>query len=260
MQISRLDQVEELTEDDLLVVVQGGNTKQGKVIDIAGLIEEKVAQEMNARVVEAENSLSGLVTLRQKIWTPDDYAGVNSLYMMWDELGITDPSKIASVEVLGNNISSTSNFQMYMRGLNPDGSQITSGYLGALYHDLYSSGSETASNTHNSNNGWIRFPGYASAYSDGQSYGDGMSFHYQGHPFREGSYGGHHHLIHYMYQQSTSYNYPNSGRIAWDNYATSAPPVSWDGGIELYLSSGSFKEGRSSIEMRVSVIPEATAE
>tara|TARA_S200000501_G_scaffold216155_1_gene202827 strand:- start:2167 stop:2910 length:744 start_codon:yes stop_codon:yes gene_type:complete len=160
--------------------------------------------------------------------------------IMWTDVksGIaTDDIILVRIE---GKLASNSNFQIRMMGADASGNAITSGYLGAGWRDAYNGGSTTDSTRHNSNNGYIDFPGYTTAYgTNSDTYGYGIAFVYEACIHKYGSTGGHHHRINYWYQQDTSYDYPNHGMMAWNNYSSSAPPATWHG-IHIYPSSGSW--------------------
>lgn len=160
--------------------------------------------------------------------------------IMWDDVesGIST-SDILLVRIEGKLVAST-NFKIRIQGVDASGNSITNGYLGAGYNEYYNGSSETNSTTHNSNNGWLDFPGYTTAYgTNSDSYGYGIAFVYEACIHKYGSSGGHLHRINYWYQQDTSYDYPNHGMMAWNNYTSSTPPATWHG-VNIYPSNGSW--------------------
>lgn len=160
--------------------------------------------------------------------------------IMWDDIvsGIS-LDDILQVEITGVS-AATGNFDLYAIGADSSGNAITSGYLGYGSNDYYNGNNETNSDSHNSNNGWVWWPQYQEVYGEGQnSYGYGMMWTYKLCPHSYGSNGGHWHHIWYAYQQNTSYNHPNYGQIAWNNYSTSSPPADWHG-VHIYPNSGSW--------------------
>lgn len=170
--------------------------------------------------------------------TGSSYSSTNKI--MWtDVLSGINTDNIIMVRIEGK-LAATSNFLVRMMGADASGNAITNGYLAAGWGDFYNGGSTTDSNRHNSNNGYLDFPGYTTAYgSNSDSYGYGIAFVYEACIHKHGNTGGHHHRINYWYQQDTSYDYPNHGMMAWNNYASSAPPATWHG-IHIYPSSGSW--------------------
>ena len=160
--------------------------------------------------------------------------------VMWTDIkSDVTLADIVNVRMTGHFVCS-SNFTVYAKGLDSSGNAINSGYLGYGQHEFYNGNNATNNQSHNSNNGHIWFPGYTTIYSEGQSYGDGIHFTYDLTPKRFGSYGGHFHRIEHIYQQDTSYDYPNGGRMQWNNYGTNQPPADWHG-IIFYPSSGTFE-------------------
>ena len=135
--------------------------------------------------------------------------------------------------------------------------RISTGYLGYGYEERYNGNNDTSGQSHNSNNGHIWFPGYTTIYSEGQTYGDGILFEYKLTPKKFGSYGGHNHMIHYTYQQDTSYGYPNHGRIAWNNYDNNTPPADWHG-IIFYPSSGTFESDDTKCNVMIELLCDPT--
>lgn len=172
---------------------------------------------------------------------------------MWTDIksGIT-LDEIITVRMTGH-MRCSSNFQVYAMGLNSSGNTISSGYLGYGYEERYNGNNDTSGDSHNSNNGHIWFPGYTTIYSEGQSYGDGIMFDYLLTPKKLGSYAGHNHLIMYTYQQDTSYNHPNHGRMAWNNYSTNTPPDDWHG-IIFYPNSGTFESDETKCRVHIELL------
>ncbi|MAD26240.1 MAG: hypothetical protein CMO44_18940 [Verrucomicrobiales bacterium] len=170
--------------------------------------------------------------------TGSSYATSNRI--MWTDVksGISTDD-IIMVRIEGKLVATT-NYLIRMMGANASGNPITSGYLGAGWQDSYNGGSATDSNRHNSNNGYIDFPGYTTAYgTNSDTYGYGIAFVYEACIHKYGNSGGHLHRINYWYQQDTSYDYPNHGMMAWNNYASNTPPTTWHG-IHIYPNSGSW--------------------
>lgn len=166
------------------------------------------------------------------------YADTNKI--MWTDVksGIT-LADIASIRISGYT-NATTNHRMYAIGADAAGSAITTGYLGFGYVEWYNGASNTTTTSHNSNSGWTWWPGYTTAYgTNSDTYGNGITWTYTLIPNRNGNTGGQQHHIQYMYAQDTSYNFPNYGQIAWDNYASSAAPASWHG-IFIYPTAGTF--------------------
>jgi len=171
-----------------------------------------------------------------------DYSNATN-HIQWTDVdpSLSDPDKFVRVRMSGF-LRATSNFRTRIMGLDASGSPITSGYLGHGYRDNYDGNNRTSSNGHNSNNGWIFFPGYTTAYgTNNNTYGNGMHFEYFGTVIRgsQASQTGHMHHIKYVYQQDTSYAYPNFGTIAWNNYSNDAAPATWYG-VSIYSTSGSW--------------------
>jgi len=160
--------------------------------------------------------------------------------IMWTDVksGIsTDDILLVRVE---GKVASTNNFQIRIQGSDSSGNPITTGYLGSGHNDYYNGSNESNSSTNNSNQGWLSFPGYTTAYgTNSDSYGYGIAFVYEACIHRYGTTGGHHHMVRYWYQQDTSYNQPNFGTIVWNNYASNNPPATWHG-IHVYPTSGSW--------------------
>lgn len=167
-------------------------------------------------------------------------AAAASNKIMWTDVksGIaTDDILMVRIE---GKMAANSNFKIYMQGADSSGSAITTGYLGSGYNDYYNGSNETNSSSNNSNQGWLDFPGYTTAYgSNSDTYGYGIAFVYEGCIHKYGTTGGHHHMIRYWYQQDTTYNQPNFGTMVWNNYASSAPPATWHG-IHIYPTSGGW--------------------
>lgn len=162
--------------------------------------------------------------------------------IMWTDIesGV-DTANIIQVRISGH-VRASTNFTCYAIGLDASGSPITSGYLGYGRNEYYNGASDTTTTSHNSNNGWIWWSTYTTAYgSNSDSYGNGMMFDYTMTPQKGGSTYGHFHKIDYVYQQDTSYDHPNHGTVAWNNYGSSTPPATWHG-VALYPSSGSWDE------------------
>ncbi len=160
--------------------------------------------------------------------------------IMWTDVksGISTDD-IIFVRIEGK-LASDSNFNIRMQGADASGNAITNGYLGAGWNEYYNGSSETSSTNHNSNNGYLYFPGYTTAYgSNSDSYGYGIAFVYEACVHKYGSTGGHHHRINYWYQQDTSYDYPNHGMMAWNSYSSNTPPATWHG-IHIYPNNGSW--------------------
>lgn len=170
--------------------------------------------------------------------TGSSVAATNKI--MWtDVVAGMSTNDILLVRIEGKLVSS-SNFKIRIQGCDSSGGSITTGYLGAGYNEYYNGSSETNSTTHNSNQGWLDFPGYTTAYgSNSDSYGYGIAFVYEACVHKYGSTGGHLHRINYWYQQDTSYDYPNHGMMAWNNYTSSTPPATWHG-VNIYPSNGSW--------------------
>lgn len=160
--------------------------------------------------------------------------------IMWTDIqsGV-NTDNIIQVRISGH-VRATTNFSCYAIGLDASGNAITSGYLGYGRNEYYNGSSETNADSHNSNNGHIWWSTYTTAYgSNNDSYGNGMMFDYTMVPQKGGSTMGHFHKIDYVYQQDTSYNAPNHGTVAWNNYSTSTPPATWHG-VAIYPSNGSW--------------------
>lgn len=190
-------------------------------------------------------SFTGGASSSQKIYTyTKSFAGNtgsgSSEKVLWTDIkaGVA-MADIVNIRMSGHFVCS-SNFQVYAMGLDSSGNTLNNGYLGYMQQEMYNGSNVTNGASHNSNNGHIWFPGYTTVYSEGQSYGDGIQFTYNLSPKKFGSYGGHFHRIEHMYQQDTSYDYPNGGMMAWNNYATNVPPADWEG-IIFYPSSGTFE-------------------
>ena len=170
--------------------------------------------------------------------TGSSYNATNKI--MWTDVvtGVsTDDILIVKISARMN---STSNFRTRIIGVDSGGTAITSGYLGAGYNDFYEGSSETNSTTNNSNQGWLQFPGYTTAYgTNSDSYGNGMLFEYEACPHKYGSTGGHHHRVRTTYQQDTSYTHPNFSDMAWGSYGSNAPPATWHG-VMIYPNGGSW--------------------
>lgn len=182
---------------------------------------------------------SGAATTNRIMWT-DIKSGIS-----------TDDILLVRIEA---KLVATSNYRIRMSGADSSGSQITSGYLGSGYNDYYNGSNETNSTNSNSNNGYLEFPGYTTAYgSNSDSYGYGTVFVYEACLHKYGSTGGHHHMIHYWYQQDTSYNHPNYGTTVWNNYASSAPPATWHG-IFIYPTSGSWDTNNNNNVVSVELV------
>jgi hypothetical protein len=190
-------------------------------------------------------SFSGGASSASKIHTFTKSFGGNtgsgsSQKVMWTDIkSDVVMADIVNIRMTGHMVCS-SNFTVYAMGLNSSGSPLTNGYLGYGQKEFYNGSSVTDSTSHNSNNGHIWFPGYTTIYSEGQSYGDGIQFTYDLTPKKFGSYGGHFHRISHIYQQDTSYDYPNGGQMMWNNYGANTPPDTWEG-IIFYPSAGTFE-------------------
>ena len=160
--------------------------------------------------------------------------------IMWTDVvsGVsTDDVLIVKISARMN---STSNFKTRIIGVDAGGSAITSGYLAGGYNDFYEGSNENNSTFQNSNNGYIEFPGYTTAYgTNSDSYGNGMLFEYEGCPHKYGSTGGHLHRVRTTYQQDTSYTSPNFSDMAFNSYASSTPPATWHG-VMIYPTGGSW--------------------
>ena len=153
-----------------------------------------------------------------------------------------DTDKIAAVRITGH-VRATTNFTCRVMGCDASGNAITSGYMGYMQAEWYNGSNQSFSNSHNSNNGYIWWPGYTTAYgSNSNSYGNGIHFTYTMIPQTDGNRTGHFHKIEHVYQQDTSYDYPNGGTMSWNNYGSSTPPATWHG-FSMYPSSGSWDTG-----------------
>ena len=180
------------------------------------------------------------VSKYSKAFTVTGSSANTSNRIMWTDVksGIAIDD-ILMVYVQGR-MCSNSNFRIRIWGVDSGGTQISSGYLGAGYNDYYEGSNQTNSTNNNSNQGWIEFPGYTTAYgTNSDTYGNGILFDYQMCPHKHGSTGGHHHRIHSTYQQDTSYNHPNFSDMAWGSYSSSTPPATWHG-IMIAPTSGSW--------------------
>jgi hypothetical protein len=156
-----------------------------------------------------------------------------------DVLAGVTVDNIIQVKISGHLRASTT-FKPRFIGVDSSGNNITTGYLGGGYNDWYNGDNQTNSSPNNSNQGWVEFPGYTTAYgSNSDSYGNGIQFEYMMTPHKFGSTGGHFHQIKYTYQQDTSYNSPNHGTMNWNSYSSSAPPASWEG-VRVYPTSGTW--------------------
>ena len=174
--------------------------------------------------------------------------------IMWDDVqsGISTDD-ILLVRIEGKLVAS-SNYRIRFQGVDASGNAITSGYLGSGYNDYYNGSSETNSTNNNSNQGWLDFPGYTTAYgTNSDSYGYGIAFVYEACIHKYGSTGGHHHMIHYWYQQDTSYNQPNYGTTVWNNYSSSTPPTTWHG-VHIYPSNGTWDTSNNNNVVSVELV------
>lgn len=174
--------------------------------------------------------------------------------IMWTDVkpGIaTDDILFVRIE---GKMASTNPFKIRLQGADAAGDPITTGYLGSGYNDYYNGSTESNSSANNSNQGWLDFPGYTTAYgSSSDSYGYGIAFVYEACLHKYGATGGHHHMIKYWYQQSTSYNQPNFGTTVWNNYATSTPPETWHG-VHIYPTAGSWDTNYSNNVISVELV------
>lgn len=156
-----------------------------------------------------------------------------------DVLAGVTVDNIIQVKISGH-LRATTNFKPRVIGVDSQGNNITTGYLGAGYNDYYNGSTETNSTSNNSNQGWLEFPGYTNAYgSNSDSYGNGIQFEYMMTPHKFGNSGGHFHQIKYTYQQNTSYDHPNHGTVNWNNLGTNTPPASWEG-VRIYPTAGTW--------------------
>jgi len=230
-------------------------TDGGKLVtDGSGVIS--VAEDANI-TTEIQNYLN----TNQKVWTKSYDLSVNNadnttgLSFLWSEILPSGRSHtdIATVRIQGAGISGDTVGRLYFYGKNADGN-IETGYLGYGYFEYYNGTSQTDTNGHNSNNGYWYIPGYADLAITDYNYGSGLSFDMLWHFRKEGDYGNYQIHSTYMYQQNTCYNFPNLGQMAWDNYATSAPPATASNGFCVKHSSGSGTYNRGMITVQVTLL------
>jgi len=169
-----------------------------------------------------------------------------SVKAQFTDMGV-DQGKILSVNIKGTNLQSGGNWQCQFYPQS-SGAADQNGYMGFSYHGVHGGNGQNYGTSHNSNQSFIWWPIYTSVYQSSNSYGGGMSFNFQ---FPVESFnnnksmqmGGMSH-----YQQATGYNYPNTEKFSWDNYASNNTYPSIHG-IKLKPSSGSFNGGNVVIEI-----------
>lgn len=157
-------------------------------------------------------------------------------------------ANIAGVRLTFFEVSSSSATHMRMYGLDSSGTRMTTGYYGQKWDAVASN-----STNHNSNQGYLRFPGYSTNFAQtGYSYGQGFSGNFIFNPWREGSGDEAEHSLQVMYDmtwQHSSESYPYIEFGGWGQYETQNGNGPWEGGFELYAEAGNFNHGRCVVEV-----------
>ena len=183
----------------------------------------------------------------------------NNLQLMWRDIGILDPSKIVTIELLPVTLATTGSTYFYVYPVNEYGNVI-SGTWGGQSMGFYGGGAgyTQLNNTQVSGSSLWYFPCYSSVYPSGGTYGSGLTGNIIWSPktFNDNSsaqpYYGSVVSGTIGYQQSTSYSYPNGELFAWDNQGTSAigeRPM----GFRFNATSGVFRQG--SLTVRITYRP-----
>lgn len=175
----------------------------------------------------------------------------STLDVLWSDISSEiSYDDIAGVRLNIYELSSTGTTYLYVYGLNASGSVLNSGYLGCN-----SDGYWGATQEHNSNQGWMKFPNYNQEFmATGYSYGFGMTGSFNFVPWREGSSeeynksGGCSYHMRWQHSSNT-YNYNEQG--AWGVYSNDTTPGPWEGGFRLYATSGTFNHGRVVVEVQM---------
>ena len=208
--------------------------------------------------VDVDAAIANYFNSNQKVWTKSYDLSVNNadytdgLSFLWADILPAGKSHtdIATVRIQGTGVSGDTVGRLYFYGKDGTGN-ITSGYLGYGYFEYYNGTTVTDTNGHNSNNGYWYVPGYNDLSTTDYTYGSGLSFDMLWHFRKEGDYGNYQIHSTYMYQQNTSYNFPNLGQMAWDSYATSAPPATATHGfcVKHSASAGTYNRGMITVQV-----------
>ncbi len=174
---------------------------------------------------------------------------VSSINILWAEIkaGVAF-SDIAFIKMQGAGISSSAACQFKFWGLDSGNSAIQTGYLGYNYNGSYN-GTQTAAQGQNSNQGYFQLPQYTQMAETGYTYGAGMVFDMVWHMRKDDSQGNYMVNANVAFQQNTSYSQPNTEQVAWDNYATSAPPASAEGGFRIEPTAGTINRGTLKVDL-----------
>lgn len=157
-------------------------------------------------------------------------------------------ANVAGVRLSVFELASSSATHMRIYGLNASGTRISSGYFGCRYDTPQSNGS-----VHNSNGGYIRFPGYSTNFAQtGYNYGQGFTGTIMFNPWREGSGNELNKAFQCKYDmtwQHSSETEPYIEHGGWGQYETQTDGGEWAGGFEIYAEAGNFNHGRVVVEV-----------
>lgn len=163
-------------------------------------------------------------------------------------------SKIAGVRLSMYEITCTSNWYLYIYGLNASNALINSGYYGGSYRGRQNTGNMEGYGD-NSNQAYMKFPQYGHNISPtNYSYGQGMTGYILFQPWREGSSdqstksGGSSYNIMWQY---SSHTYPNIEHGGWNNYNNNTSPAAMEGGFRFYTTAGQFNHGKLVVEVQM---------
>jgi hypothetical protein len=223
-----------------------------------GVLQTNGSGVITASDVNVDANIATYLANNQKVWTKSYDLSVNNadgttgLSFLWSDVLPTGKTHtdIATVRIQGTGVSGDTVGRLYFYGKGAGGN-IETGYLGYGYFEYYDGTTVTDTNGHNSDGGYWYVPGYTNMSTTDYNYGSGLSFDMLWHFRKEGDYGNYQIHSTYMYQQNTSYSYPNFGQMAWDSYSTSAPPATATNGfcVKHSNAAGTFNRGMISLQV-----------